>query len=108
MFLYLLMSAASVLSQPRNLRDAQKLTDLMQERLTLSSKQYDRVLEINLEAAAKASKALEQTSDQTLLKQKLESIRDQIDTSLLEILSSVQWKEWTELDGEMVAQKSQI
>jgi uncharacterized tellurite resistance protein B-like protein len=107
-FLCLLISAVRVLSQPRNEREVQRFTDLMQERLALSSEQYARVLEINVEAATKASKALQQTSDQTILRQKLESIRDQIDTSLLEILSSLQWRKWIELDEELNGHESDI
>lgn len=101
LFVCLLISVVCVFSQPRNERDAKQFTDLMQERLTLSPEQYTRVFEINIEAAKKASEALQQTSDQIILKQKLKSIREQIDTSLLEILSTLQWKAWIELDEEL-------
>jgi len=107
-FLCLQFSVVRVLSQPRNEREAQRFSKLMRERLTLSSKQYARVLEINLDAAKKASKALQQTSDQTILKQKLESIRGQIYTALLEILSSDQWRTWIDLDGELIGHESKI
>ena len=107
-FLCLLISTVRVLGQPRDEREALRFADLMQERLALSSEQYTRVLEINLEAAKKASRALQQTSDKTVLKQKLESIRGQIDTALLEILSSLQWRAWIELDEELNGYESDM
>lgn len=73
----------------------------MQERLSLSAEQFARVFEINLEAARQAIEASQQTSDQIILKQKFELISEQIDTSLLEILSTLQWQEWIKLDDEL-------
>jgi hypothetical protein len=105
-FVCLQISMVRVLSQPRNEREAQQFTDLMQERLTLSPEQYTRVVEINLDAAKKVSEALHQTSDQIIVKQKLESIREEIDTSLLEILSTLQWRAWIELDEELNGHES--
>ena len=80
----------------------------MQERLSLSAEQFARVYEINLEAAQHAREASQQTSDQIILKQKFESIREQIDTSLLEILSTLQWWEWTKLDNELNGHESDM
>lgn len=97
-----------VVGQPKNEQQAKQFTDLMQERLSLSAEQFARVYEINLEAAKQARNASQQAPDQIILKQKFESIREQIDNSLLEILSTLQWREWIKLDNELNRHESDI
>jgi hypothetical protein len=106
-FLRLIFSIEAF-GQPKNEEQAKQFTDLMQERLSLSAEQFVRVYEINLEASKQAREASQQTSDQIILKEKFNSIREQIDTSLLEILSTLQWREWTKLDSELNGYESDM
>jgi uncharacterized tellurite resistance protein B-like protein len=105
---FCLIFSIQLVGQPKNEQQAKQFTDLMQERLSLSAEQFTRVYEINLEAAKQARDASQQTSDQIILKQKFELIREQIDTSLLEILSTLQWWEWIKLDNELNGHESDI
>jgi hypothetical protein len=73
----------------------------MREGLRLSTDQYRKILEVNLAAAEKTKTVLQQTPDSLSVKQKLTSIREEIDISLLEILSAFQWKDWMDLAGEL-------
>ena len=98
---FCLISTIMTFGQPKNAGDAKRFTDRMNEGLRLSSEQYRKVLEINLTAAEKTKTALQQTPDSLTVKQKLTSIREEIDISLLEILSAFQWKDWIDLAEEL-------
>jgi hypothetical protein len=98
---FCLVSTIITFGQPRDTGDAKRFTDRMNEGLRLSSEQYRKVLDINLAAAEKTKAALQQTPDSLAVKQKLTAIREEIDISLLEILSAFQWKDWMDLAEEL-------
>jgi hypothetical protein len=88
-------------AQPKSAREARLHADRMNERLKLSPEQYKKVVEINMAAARKAKLAAETSADQQVMKRRMREISDDIDIALLEILSTLQWRDWIDLSGEL-------